>query len=79
MRPANKLDRLQVYMPVRPDPVLATRTNIAEGKARQTSKIRELKSALIQSGFIVLDEQANALGLSRSTTWTILRGDHKAS
>jgi hypothetical protein len=26
-----------------------------------------------------LDEQAHALGLCRSTTWTILRGHHKAS
>ena len=27
----------------------------------------------------MLDDQANALGLSRSTTWTILKGRHKAS
>jgi hypothetical protein len=30
-------------------------------------------------GLITLDEQANALGLGRSTTWAILKGDHKAS
>src|ERR1700687_2622755 len=48
-------------------------------KARQTSKIRKLGTVLVTSGFRTLDEQANALGLPRSTTWTILRANHKAS
>jgi oligoribonuclease (3'-5' exoribonuclease) len=48
-------------------------------KARQTSKIRELGEALVASGLRTLDEQAKALGLPRSTTWTILRANHKAS
>src|ERR1700687_5497420 len=48
-------------------------------KARQTSKIRKLGTVLVTSGFRTLDEQANALGLPRSTTWTILRANHKSS
>jgi hypothetical protein len=52
---------------------------IAEAKARQASKIRELRIALRSTGLIGLDEQARALGLPRSTTWKILKGDHKAS
>jgi predicted DNA-binding transcriptional regulator AlpA len=48
-------------------------------KARQSAKIRELREALVASGFLTLDEQSKALGLSRSTTWTILKGNHKAS
>jgi hypothetical protein len=48
-------------------------------KARQTAKIRELGDALVASGLHTLDEQATALGLPRSTTWTILRANHKAS
>ena len=48
-------------------------------KARQSAKIRELRVALVASGFMTLDEQSKVLGLSRSTTWTILKGDHKAS
>jgi len=48
-------------------------------KARQTSKIKELGDALIASGISKLDEQAKALGVPRSTAWTILRADHKAS
>jgi hypothetical protein len=48
-------------------------------KARQSSKIRELRDALLSAGFVTLDRQAKALGLSRSTTWTILKGNHKAS
>ena len=52
---------------------------IGEAKARQSSKIRELRIALRSAGLIRLDKQARALGLPRSTTWKILKGDHKAS
>ena len=31
------------------------------------------------AGFDTLDKQAEVLGLSRSTTWSILRGSHKKS
>src|SRR5262245_21938751 len=48
-------------------------------KVRQALKIREIKSALISSGLMSLDEQAKALGLCRSTTWTVLTGKHKAT
>jgi predicted DNA-binding transcriptional regulator AlpA len=48
-------------------------------RARQFAKIRQLKQALIASGYHGLDDQAKALGLSRSTTWTILRASHKNS
>jgi predicted DNA-binding transcriptional regulator AlpA len=51
----------------------------ASMKARQSSKIRELAEALKSAGFVTLDEQAKALGLSRSTAWTIRRACHKAS
>src|ERR1700704_2804706 len=43
------------------------------------SKIKELKDALVASGFVSLDQQAKALGLARSTTVTILRTTHKNS
>jgi hypothetical protein len=52
---------------------------VAEMKARQAAKIRELGHALVDSGFMTLDEQSKALGLARSTTWTILRASHKGS
>jgi hypothetical protein len=48
-------------------------------KARQTSKLRQLADALIAAEFRTLDEQAKVLGLSRSTTWTILNANHKGS
>ena len=51
----------------------------ARMKARQSSKIRELAEALKSAGFLTLDEQAQALGLSRSTAWTIRKAGHKAS
>lgn len=46
-------------------------------KDRQASKIKELANELVAAGFVSLDDQASALGLSRSTTWTILKGKHK--
>ena len=46
---------------------------------RQTAKINEIRDALRSEGLIVLDQQARALGLCRSTTWTILQGAHKSS
>jgi hypothetical protein len=52
---------------------------IVQMKARQAAKIRELGHALVDAGFLTLDEQSKALGLARSTTWTILRASHKGS
>jgi hypothetical protein len=51
----------------------------ARMKGRQSSKIRELAEAVKSAGFFTLDEQAKALGLSRSTAWTIRKASHKAS
>jgi predicted DNA-binding transcriptional regulator AlpA len=55
------------------------RLSVTEMKSQQRSKIRALGDALATAGIFNLDQQANALGLSRSTTWTILKGQHKAS
>jgi DNA invertase Pin-like site-specific DNA recombinase len=52
---------------------------LAEAKARQVTKIKELGPSLTASGLVTLDEQARALGLSRSTAWAVLKANHKAS
>ena len=52
---------------------------VAKMKERQARKIRELGDALVSEGFLALDQQADALGLCRSTAWTILRANHKSS
>ena|ERR1700754_963072 len=49
------------------------------GRARQSAKIREISEALQSAGLERLDEQAEGIGLSRSITWSILRGHHKNS
>jgi len=51
----------------------------SEMKALQVAKIKELATALENAGFCTLDEQAKALGLCRSTAWTVRRANHKAS
>ena len=48
-------------------------------KARQCSKIAELRQVLSRAGYPSLDKQAAALGLSRSTTWAVLQAKHKSS
>jgi predicted DNA-binding transcriptional regulator AlpA len=48
-------------------------------KARQAIRIKEIGAALAASGLVALDEQARALGLSRSTAWAVLQANHKAS
>ena len=48
-------------------------------RVSQAEKIREIGEALVSSGLVTLDEQAEALGLCRSTTWTILQANHKNS
>ena len=48
-------------------------------KARQCAKIAELRMVLINAGLVSLDASANALGLSRSTTWAVLKSNYKAS
>ena len=54
-------------------------TSISGLKARQAAKVREIGEALIAAGYDSLDAQAAVLGLSRSTTWTIIKGTHKGS
>src|SRR5215471_14501156 len=52
---------------------------IAAAKARRSIKLREVEVALRRAGLIALDEQARALGLPRTTTWKILRGNRRSS
>ena len=47
------------------------------GRARQCEKIEEICKTLAACGLVGLDDQAQALGLCRSTT--LLRGMHKNS
>jgi hypothetical protein len=53
--------------------------SISKLKARQTAKISEIREALLADGFSTVDQQAAVLGLSRSTTWTIIKSSHKKS
>jgi hypothetical protein len=66
-----------VRVPVFPGAPL--KSKLTEAKARQATRIKELGGALTASGLVTLDEQARALGLSRSTAWVVLKANHKAS
>ena len=52
---------------------------MAEMKARQLTRIRKLKQVLVDAGVVAVEEQGEALGLKRSTTWTVLRANYKSS
>ena len=51
----------------------------SDRKARQASKIAEIRRALVSAGFDTFSKQAAVLGVSRSTAWAVLQGDHKAT
>src|SRR5271169_2128445 len=74
---ATKMKREKLSLGGRPKRVKRMRLEDSHAKGRQSSKIKELSDALLAAGFLSLDEQATELGLSRSTTWTILRAKHK--
>ena len=52
---------------------------IAAMKNRQSAKIQEFAHTLSRAGLVGLDDQARALGLSRSTAWTIISASHKST
>ena len=52
---------------------------VGEMKANQNIKIRQIADALDAAGYHSLDERARILDLPRSTTWSILKGNHKSS
>ena len=60
-------------------PGCAPSSIVARMKERQCGKLQALRQALIDAGFQSLDQQAAALGLCRSTAWTVVQGQHKAS
>jgi hypothetical protein len=63
----------------RAGPYYRRRQTLSAMKARQSAKIHEIADALVSAGFVALDEQAKALGLGRSTTWTVLKSSYKNS
>jgi hypothetical protein len=44
---------------------------------RPTSPFQQIAEALIEAGYKSLDAQAKALGIHRSTAWTIIKSRHK--
>jgi hypothetical protein len=57
----------------------AARIRGVDKKSLQADKLKEIGQTLAVLGLIGLDQQASALGISRSTTWTVLRAKHKTS
>ena len=78
-RSADRREWRRVTEVIRKSRFRPVETAVFKAKARQASKIGELKSTLIDAGLIALDEQARALGLSRTTAWSILTNAHKGS
>jgi hypothetical protein len=62
-----------------PSPELRPMGPVSDAKALQSRKLRQIGDALVHAGLVTLEQQAQALGLCRSTAWTILVGQHKAS
>jgi len=48
-----------------------------KAKARQASKLAEIRKVLIAAGYDTTAKQALALGISRSTAWVVLNRDNR--
>lgn len=72
-------DSAAAFGPVSKKHVSNEAATIGTLKARQCAKIAELREILLRAGYRSLDKQAVALGLSRSTTWAVLKANHKSS
>ncbi len=56
---------------------LSAACSLAPGGWKYPTKIQDIAGALIAEGYRSLDEQAKALGVHRSTAWTIVKTKHK--
>ena len=54
-----------------------TRKN-RQAKAKQASKLEEIRAALMAAGFDTTAKQAAVLGVGRSTAWALLNLDKRA-
>ena len=54
------------------------RGNKRRAKARQASKLAEIRAALVAAGFDTTAKQSAVLGLGRSSTWAVLNSDKRA-
>ena len=54
------------------------RSNKRRAKARQASKLAEIRAALVAAGFDTIAKQSAVLGVGRSSTWAVLNSDKRA-
>ena len=55
------------------------RSNKRRAKARQASKLAEIRAALAAAGFDTTAKQSAVLGVGRSSTWAVLNSDKRAA
>ena len=48
-----------------------------DAQPRYAVKIQHIADAIVAAGYLSLDSQAKALGVKRSTAWTIIKTKHK--
>jgi hypothetical protein len=53
-----------------------TAHRLLEAKAKQASKLAEIREALVAAGYDTAAKQAIALGVCRSTAWVVLNRDN---
>jgi hypothetical protein len=63
----------RLSVPQRNDAVRST----GHARYKYPTKIQNIADALIAEGYLSLDAQAKALGVCRSTAWTIVKTKHK--
>src|SRR5262245_37662149 len=76
-KPSDRIGRLRSDRRPTLSMRLETVRDLERIKSRRKIPIQCIADALIEAGYTSLDEQSKALGLHRSTTWTIVKTKHK--
>jgi len=76
-KPRDRIGRLRADRRPTLSMRLETVGHLERLRSRRKIPIQCIADALIEAGYTSLDEQSKALGLHRSTTWTIVKTKHK--
>ena len=59
------------------EPYLRETFERRDAQSKYAVKIQHIADAIVAAGYNSLDSQAKALGINRSTAWTIIKAKHK--
>jgi hypothetical protein len=77
VRGCRQCHRIPATTVTQEEPQQPNRCGSFRAMLRKFTTVQEIREALVTSGYVSLDQQAKALGIHRSTAWTIIKSQHK--